>query len=180
VLVVGGGPIGQACVLAARRLGAERVVVTEPDEHRRTLAASLGAVGLDPTAGDAEQAVSEALGGAATLVLDAVGTTRTLADAVRYSSFGSRVVLVGMGSPSIELAAYAISTEERTLVGSFCFSAEDFRTTAEWVGTAPAELAHLVDDRVDLDAAPEAFSQLASGTLAASKVLVFPHGVPTT
>jgi threonine dehydrogenase-like Zn-dependent dehydrogenase len=180
VLVVGGGPIGQACVLAARRLGAERVVVTEPDEHRRTLAASLGAVGVDPTAEDAERAVTEALGGTATLVLDAVGTTRTLADAVRYSSFGSRVVLVGMGSPSIELAAYAISTEERTLVGSFCFSAEDFRTTAEWVGTAPAELAHLVDDRVDLDAAPEAFSQLASGTLAASKVLVFPHGVPTT
>jgi threonine dehydrogenase-like Zn-dependent dehydrogenase len=176
VLVIGGGPIGQACVLAARRLRAEQVVATEPDGHRRELVGSLGVAAVDPTAdGDA---VLEALGGPATLVLDAVGSTRSIADAVRFSSFGARVVLVGMGSPQIDLPAYSVSTEERTLIGSFCYSAADFRDTAAWVGSSPAGLDRLVDGRVDLAHAPEAFTELASGSSAKSKVLVFPNGTP--
>jgi threonine dehydrogenase-like Zn-dependent dehydrogenase len=176
VLVIGGGPIGQACVLAARRLRAEQVVATEPDGHRRELVGSLGVAAVDPTAdGDA---VLEALGGPATLVLDAVGSTRSIADAVRFSSFGARVVLVGMGSPQIDLPAYSISTEERTLIGSFCYPAADFRDTAAWVGSSPAGLDRLVDGRVDLASAPDAFTELASGSSAKSKVLVFPNGTP--
>jgi threonine dehydrogenase-like Zn-dependent dehydrogenase len=177
VLVVGGGPIGQACALAARRLGARRVVVTEPDPHRRALVGSLGVPAVDPSDA-ADDAVRTALHGPATLVLDAVGSTRSVADAVRWSSPGARLVLVGMGSPRIDLPAYAVSTEERTLIGSFCYSAEDFRSTAEWVGSAPAGLDRLVDGRVDMAGAPEAFAGLASGALVRSKVLVYPHGLP--
>lgn len=173
VLVVGGGPIGQACVLAARRLGAEHVAVTEPDEHRRALAGSLGATALEPD-GD----VAAALGGPATLMLDAVGSTSSFASAVAHTGFGARVVLVGMNAPRIDLPAYAVSTEERTLIGSFCYSAREFRETAEWVGTAPEVLGRLVDGRVDMDGAAEAFTALAKGTSQRSKVLVFPHGVP--
>jgi threonine dehydrogenase-like Zn-dependent dehydrogenase len=179
VLVVGGGPIGQACLLAARRLGAQRVVVSEPNPHRRDLVTALGAVAVDPTAGDTAEAVAAALGGPATLVLDAVGASASLADAMTCSAFGARVVLVGMNSPRIELAAYAVSTEERTLIGSFCYSARHFRETAEWVGGAPAELRHLVDGRVDLDGAVAAFAELAKGESQASKVLVFPGGTPS-
>ncbi len=72
-----------------------------------------------------------------------------------------------------------MSTEERTLIGSFCFSAADFRETAAWVGQAPDALDRLVDGRVDMAGAPEAFAALASGTSARSKVLVYPHGVPS-
>jgi threonine dehydrogenase-like Zn-dependent dehydrogenase len=180
VLVVGGGPIGQAAVLAARRLGVERVAVTEPNPRRRALAESLGAVGVDPGAQDVQAAVSEALGGPATLVLDAVGSTASLADAVACTGFGARVVLVGMGAPRVELAAYAVSTEERTLIGSFAYSARDFRDTADWVATAPAVLGRLVEGRVDMRGAAAAFTELANGTSSASKVLVYPHGVPAT
>ncbi len=178
VLVIGGGPIGQACILAAQRLGASRVAVTEPNPHRRAVAGSLGAVALDPVA-DGADAVTEALGGPATLVLDAVGSTSSFQDAVRCTGFGARVVLVGMNSPRIDLPAYSVSTEERTLIGSFCFSAADFRETAAWVGQAPEVLSRLIDGRVDMSGAPEAFAALASGTSAKSKVLVYPHGVPS-
>ena len=179
VLVIGGGPIGQACVLAARRLGATRVAVSELDGRRRALAASLGATPVDPAVdGAGDGSVAGALGGRATLVLDAVGSTASIEAAAAGSGFGARIVLVGMNSPRIDLPAYAVSTEERTLVGSFCYSARDFRETAQWVGTAPAELARLVDGRVDMAGAPEAFAELASGRSGKSKVLVFPHGVP--
>jgi 2-desacetyl-2-hydroxyethyl bacteriochlorophyllide A dehydrogenase len=176
VLVIGGGPIGQACALAAQRLGVDHLVVTEPNPRRRDLVAALGARAIDPSNGDADEAVTAALGGPATLVLDAVGTTGSVEDAVRCSSFGAGIVLVGMNAPRIDLAAYAVSTEERSLIGSFCYSADDFRQTARWVGTSPPQLAHLVDGRVDLDTAAGAFSDLARGDSQASKVLVFLGG----
>lgn len=178
VLVVGGGPIGQACILGARRLGAERIVVSEPNATRRALAGSLGAVGVDPRTEDLSSAVARAFDGPATVVLDAVGASASLEDAVACTGYGARIVLVGMNAPRVELAAYAISTEERTLIGSFCYTAQDFTDTAAWVGEAPVELSRLVDNRVDLHRAPAAFAELASGDSSASKVLVFPHGVP--
>lgn len=178
VLVVGGGPIGQACILAAHRLGAAGVAVTEPNPTRRALAATLGATGVDPRSDDAHAEVMRALGGSASLVLDAVGSTASLDTSMRCSAFGARVVLVGMNAPRVELSGYAVSTEERTLVGSFCYPAQDFRDTAAWVGTAPDVLGRLVDGRVDLEGAPQAFDELARGETAASKVLVFPQGVP--
>lgn len=178
VLVIGGGPIGQAAALAARRLGVAQIVVSEPTPSRRKVVESLGFTALDPTSEDVGTGVATALGGAATLVLDAVGTSQTLADALTASTLGARIVLVGMGAPSVELSAYAISTEERSLVGSFCYSAEHFRSTAEWVGTGPAELAHLVDGRTDMIGAVTAFAELGRGERQSSKVLVYPGGVP--
>ena len=178
VLVVGGGPIGQACAIAAQRLGVDRVVVSEPSASRRDVVTSLGAAAVDPTAVQIDDAVADALGEPATLVLDAVGTSRTLGDALTASALGSRIVLVGMGAPKVELAAYAVSTEERTVVGSFSYSAKDFRDTAHWVAQVPEQLTHLIDGRVDLRGAPAAFRELGEGTSAKSKVLVFPHGVP--
>jgi threonine dehydrogenase-like Zn-dependent dehydrogenase len=120
------------------------------------------------------------LGGPATLVFDAVGKSGSLGDAVQCSVYGARVVLVGMGSPRVELSAYAVSTEERSLVGSFCFSADDFRETARWVARSPEALSHLIDGRVDMHGAPDAFAELARGDSGTSKILVYPHGVPTT
>ena len=73
VLVIGGGPIGQACALAARRLGAEQVVVSEPSTARRQLVEKLGFATVDPITGDLAEQVQAALGRPATAVLDAVG-----------------------------------------------------------------------------------------------------------
>lgn len=50
VLVIGGGPIGQAAALGALRLGAERIVVSEPHAGRRALLGRLGLAALDSRA----------------------------------------------------------------------------------------------------------------------------------
>ena len=177
VLVLGGGPIGQACVLAAQRLGAERVAVSEPAPHRRELNARLGAAVVDPSAEDVPSAVRTALDGDPTLVVDAVGSARTLATAFVCAPIGATVVLVGMAVPTLEVAAYEISTKERSVVGSFCYSAAEFRDTARWAATVPDSVATLIEGRTDLDGGPASFEALARGTDPASKVLVFPHGV---
>jgi len=178
VLVIGGGPIGQACLLAARRLGVQALAVSEVSPSRRDLCARLGAHVVDPSAGDLPEAVADRLGGMATLVVDAVGISPTIADALAASSLGSRIVLVGMGSPHLELAAYAVSTEERSLIGSFTYNAAEFIDTAEWVGTVPEGIDALIEGRVGWERAPQSFDDLARGRSTASKILVFPQGPP--
>jgi threonine dehydrogenase-like Zn-dependent dehydrogenase len=178
VLVIGGGPIGQACLLAARRLGVQAMALSDVSPSRRDLCARLGADVVDPTAGNLPEAVADRLGGPATLVVDAVGVNRTVADAMAASSLGSRIVLVGMGSPQLDLAAYTLSTAERSLIGSFTYTAAEFIQTAEWVGTVPEGIGELIDGRVGWEGAPQSFDDLARGRSSASKILVFPHGPP--
>jgi threonine dehydrogenase-like Zn-dependent dehydrogenase len=179
VLVIGGGPIGQACLLAARRLGVTNLALSDVSPSRRELCAGLGAEVIDPTAGDLTSAVVAALGEPATLVVDAVGVSRTVSDALTASALGGRIVLVGMGSPQLDLAAYAVSTGERSLVGSFTYSPAEFADTAEWVGTVPDGIESLIDGRVGWEGAPQSFDDLARGRSAASKILVFPQGAPS-
>lgn len=173
VLVIGGGPIGQACVLAAQRLGAAAVVLSEPNLHRREICALLGAATVDPTeAEDLPAAVAALLSSPPTVVLDAVGTTTSLGSALACAPLMSTIVLVGMGGTTLDVPAYEVSTKERSIVGSFCYTPAEFRDTAEWVGTTDKDLSLLIEGHVGLEGASDAFADLARGDGSKSKVLV--------
>ena len=172
VLVVGGGPIGQSVVLALLMAGVTDIVVSEVQPGRRALVEQLGATSVDPTTEPVADQLARILGRLADVTIDAVGTSRTLSDAVVSTAFGGSICLVGMGSPALELDAFRISTEERSIVGSFTYSAQDFADAATWIATAPAVAAQLVSREVPLDAAGDAFSALAAGDGTAGKVLV--------
>lgn len=184
VLVLGGGPIGQACLLAARRIGIADLAVVDPQQSRRDLCRRLGVAVIDPGSAGPEQnagleaAVVAALGDRPTLVVDAVGIPDTVATALTVAALGARIVLVGMGSVRIDLAAYGVSTQERSLIGAFTYTADEFAATAAWVGTRPEGIDQLIDGRVGWDGAPQAFDDLARGVSGASKILVFPQGAP--
>lgn len=173
--ILGGGPIGQAVAIAARRLGAPPSVVAELDPNRRSLLGRLGFTTVDPTTRTTAEIIA-LLDGPPTVVIDAVGASRTVANALDIAAFGARVVLVGMAAPRLDLAAYALTTGERSLVGSFSYDEAAFGETATWASAHAAELAPLIEARVDLADAPETFRALAEGTLTASKVLVYPSG----
>ncbi len=171
VLVIGGGPIGQACAIAARRLDAQ-VMISEPNLGRRALLSRLGfSAVINP--GPDSAALTEAADGQVTLVLDAVGSSASLRAATRVSAPQGRIVLVGMQAPTVELDAYAISTAERQLIGSFSYSAAEFSATAAWLAGHP-ELEQLVEARVGWSGVAEAFRSLAAGESAASKIVFVP------
>jgi threonine dehydrogenase-like Zn-dependent dehydrogenase len=171
--ILGGGPIGQAAAIAARRLGAAAPVVAELDPARRGLLNRLGFATADPNLQTTDD-IRALLGAAPTVVIDAVGATQTLQSALDIAALGARIVLVGMATPRLDLAAYALSTGERCLVGSFSYDDAAFRDTATWASAHATDLAPLIEARVDLDKAPETFRALAEGTLTAGKVLVYP------
>lgn len=170
VFVIGGGPIGQAVAIACRRLGIHSVVVSEPEPVRRSLLEALGFATAAP--GTIAEAVDTVLGGPATLVVDAVGIRATVADAFAHSVRGARVVLVGMGAVELGIAPYGISTGERTLIGSYCYSREHFRSTADWVSEGHPELDLLIERTDPLAEGAEAFRGIADGTALTNKVLL--------
>lgn len=171
VLVMGAGPIGQAAILGVQAEGAGVVVVSEPDPVRRELAQRLGAQAVAP--GDLEAVVRDVTGGAGvTATVDAVGIDQTLGDALASTRPGGRIVLVGMGAQRLTVPAYAISTEERTIVGAFCYTDTEFRETAAWAAAHVDRLEALVSEIVPPEGADAAFRRLAEPGSGLSKVLV--------
>jgi hypothetical protein len=83
-----------------------------------------------------------------------------------------------MGAREFTLAAFDVSTFERSIIGSFTYPSKEFRETAEWVARRPDGLAAPRRRPGRADGAPEAFARLASGDLDASKIMVFPSGLP--
>lgn len=171
VLVLGAGPIGIACVLGARRLGASEITVTEPIESRRVQAQRLGVDVLNPSTTDIEEFSKRH--GAFDVAIDAVGNSATISTALSAVRESGAVVLVGMAAPELQLSAYRVSVAERTLVGSFCYTREEFRETAQWAATEPDLLEGLIDARITFDEADAAFAALASNESPFSKVLVY-------
>ncbi len=165
VLVLGGGPIGQASALACLRLGATSVTVSEPVPGRRGLLERLGVRAVDP-------ALRPTVTPHPRVTIDAVGSGESLRFALEATAPGGTVVLVGMAAQRAQIEPFAVSTHERSVVGAFCYTAEEFASTARWAATVPEQLATLVETEIPVDRAPAAFAALAQGDLPAGKVLV--------
>jgi 2-desacetyl-2-hydroxyethyl bacteriochlorophyllide A dehydrogenase len=165
VFVVGGGPIGVAAALAARRRGAARVVVSEPLGHRREVAARLGLETLDPGWDELPRS-------AFPIAIECVGHSETLAAALAGVRPRGRVVFVGLAEDKIDLPTAPLMVGERAIQGSSAYAADDFRATAEWVASGQEDLAPLIESRVDLDELPGVFDGYAHGRLEAMKTLL--------
>ncbi len=177
LLILGGGPIGQACAIGAARSGIDHIVVSEPSAERRAIVESLGFRATDPA--DLDRAIADELGGPPNAVVDAVGVSETLRDALTHSAPLARIVLVGMGSPEVSVDSYAISAGEKTVIGSYTSSERTFRDTAEWVSAGRPELDRMIGDLVDLDSTAVALTALADGTSRSNKTIVVVSADPT-
>jgi threonine dehydrogenase-like Zn-dependent dehydrogenase len=98
VAVVGDGAVGLLAVLAARQLGAERVIAMSRHESRQKLALAFGATDIVAERGDAGvAAVREMTGGyGAHSVVEAVGTQESMMQAIRSARPGGHVGYVGV------------------------------------------------------------------------------------
>jgi L-iditol 2-dehydrogenase len=97
VAVLGGGPIGLLTVIAALA-GNARVVLVEPQPHRRDVALSLGAHGaLDPTAADFADAVAELTQSRGfDVVVEAAGAPQAMAATFEIAGRQARIVFLGI------------------------------------------------------------------------------------
>ena len=123
VAVIGGGPIGLLCAMAAATMGAS-VTLVEPPAHRRALGLEIGArEALDPTASSlAEQAAEATRGRGFDVVIEAAGVPAAMASALPIAGLGARVVFVGIdvgGSAPVEIGlVQSKALQIRGIIGS--------------------------------------------------------------
>ncbi|OIJ96200.1 IMP dehydrogenase [Streptomyces sp. MUSC 14] len=98
VAVVGDGAVGLLAVLAAKQLGAERIIAMSRHEDRQRLALEFGATDIVTERGDAGVAqVKELTAGlGAHSVVEAVGTQESMMQAIRSTRPGGHVGYVGV------------------------------------------------------------------------------------
>jgi threonine dehydrogenase-like Zn-dependent dehydrogenase len=109
VVVVGDGAVGLHAVLAAKQLGAERIIAISRHESRQRLAREYGATGIVEERGEGGVAKVKELtdGLGAHSVVEAVGTQESMMQAIRSTRPGGHVGFVGVGHdvavPGMEL-----------------------------------------------------------------------------
>jgi threonine dehydrogenase-like Zn-dependent dehydrogenase len=109
VAVVGDGAVGLLAVLAARQLGAERIIAMSRHESRQRLAREYGATDIVEERGDEGvsriKELTDGLG--APCVVEAVGTQESMLQAISATRPGGHVGFVGVGHevtlPGMEL-----------------------------------------------------------------------------
>jgi L-iditol 2-dehydrogenase len=113
VAVIGGGPIGLLCTLAAATMGGT-VTLIEPQQHRRALGLEIGArEALDP---------SEVDGRRFDVVIEAAGAPAAMAGAFPIAAHSARIVFVGIdigGAAPVEIGLIqSKALQVRGIIGS--------------------------------------------------------------
>lgn len=164
VLVLGGGPIGLLCVVAARLAGAGLIGVCEPSARRRHAALRLGAeVAFDPAAGDALEWVKTTFGvgryhfhdgGLVDCIIEAAGVPATVTLALEAVRSAGTVVFLALAEKPALLDVTKIVHKQPRILGSLGGS---FRGAIKVLAKCSSEVEPLVTHRFDLERVEEAF-----------------------
>jgi threonine dehydrogenase-like Zn-dependent dehydrogenase len=119
VVVVGDGAVGLCAVLAARRLGAERIIAMSRHADRSALARRFGADEIVESRGDegAEAIRERTRGVGADAVLECVGTKESMQQALASTRPGGRVGYVGVPAGGPELPIRQLFSSNITVGG---------------------------------------------------------------
>lgn len=119
VFIMGAGPIGLTCLQIAKMKGAT-CIITDLNEERIAFAERWGAdYTIDATDSDVKAEVRRITANrGANVVIDAVGTPQTFADAIDVVSVAGRVVCLGFHSQPSSISQLQITKKEVTVAGS--------------------------------------------------------------
>ncbi len=169
--LLGAGTIGLCILLVCRSRGIGPVYVTDLVRHRLELASALGGHVL-PVEDHPLVRVQEATGGGVPASLDAVGVSATIRQALEATRRGGRIVIVGLGAPTVDLGLYDLVPQERTIVGSYAYSNAEYREAARLVNERVMDVRPLVERTVSFEDTPRAFLSLSSGEDQSVKVMI--------
>lgn len=171
VALLGAGPIGLLVLQVLHAAGAGDILVVEPLEHRRKLAAQLGAARV---ASSFDELIDSTDGEGCSLVVEATNALYGFRDAVRAARIGGRVVLVGIPDgdtytlPAAEARRRGLKIKFARRMG------EVYPRAINLIETGKVDVVSMVSHRVGLDETPSAFEALACNAPGYVKVLIYP------
>jgi len=160
-LVIGGGAIGLAAALALRAMGLADVTIVEPNAARRAFLSGLGEHTLPAATGEYP------------VVIDAVGYAATRATASAHAQAGGVIAHVGLGEDMGGLDIRRMTLQEITFIGTYTYTAQDFRDTAQAIFDGDLGPLDWFQKR-PLSEGAQAFAELRAGTVAAPKIVLDP------
>lgn len=126
LLVLGAGPMGLMCVLAARAAGVDDVLVCDLNRRRLEVVRALGADTLDAGSADVVSAARQRWPLGADAAIDCVGATATRRQAIAAVRPGGRAVMLGLHEPETALPVNDLVRAETQVVGTFSYAVADF------------------------------------------------------
>ncbi|WFE91140.1 alcohol dehydrogenase catalytic domain-containing protein [Roseibium porphyridii] len=166
-LVIGGGAIGLGAALSLRAQGMPDVRLVEPNESRgQFLAKTCGIEVLTPEEADTS--------GQYDLVIDGVGYAATRAAASASVKPGGVIAHIGLGSADGGLDIRRVTLQEITFIGTYTYTAEDFRQTAKAMFEGRLGALNWVEIR-PLSEGQAAFADLRAGKISVPKILLSPN-----
>ncbi len=180
VLVTGCGPIGLMSIAVAKACGCATVFATEVNEHRRGLAAKMGAdVVLDPAAEDVVARVRAETGGTGVdALLEMSGHPAAIAQGFKALRAGGRASLLGIPTEPVTLdLVNDVIFKGATVQGIYGRRMYDtWMQMTALLKTGRVNLDPLFGERMPLEQFESAFAKLQSGH--AGKILLYPNGMP--
>ncbi len=175
IAVFGAGPAGALVIALAKKSGLSPVVAVEIREQRRDLALRMGAdVALDPTAVDFAPRMMELTDGDGfPYLVDAVGSSRVLEQAIPLASRGGTILVFGVARPDDRLAVSPneIYARELTILGT-ALNPFTHRRAANLVNSLALE--NFTFGTFGLDQIDDALQAQRDGLF--DKVLITPNG----
>lgn len=164
-LVIGGGAIGLGAALSLAAQGIADVTVVEPNVvRRRYLSLNCGQHALDPASLD---------GQLFDIVIDGVGYEATRAQASAAARPGGIILHIGLGQATGGLDIRRMTLQEITFIGTYTYTAEDFRQTAQAMFDGRLGPLDWVETR-GLSEGQGAFSDIRKGLIDAPKIILRP------
>jgi len=162
-VVIGGGAIGLGAALCLMAFGATDIQVIEPNAVRRaTLDGIAGFTAVEP--GTVKQA---------DLVIDGVGYAATRADATAITRPGGVIMHIGLGEAAGGLDIRRMTLQEITFIGTYTYTAQDFRDTAAAIFDGRLGALDWTEER-PLSEGGQAFADIRAGRVAAPKIILRP------
>jgi len=157
VVILGGGPIGQAACAILRHSGATNVILSEPSKVRRDMALAIGAThAIDPTKDNAAEAVLEITKGmGAGIILEATGLPGIVwPDIERIIWEGrvvnTKVVIVARADAKIQLTGEVLQVRRAAVIGSQGHSGHGIFANAISCMSAGMDVSKIVTKKIRL------------------------------
>ena len=161
-LVIGGGAIGLATALALKAMGIDDIVISEFNPLRREYLRE-----------HIDAKVVEKTDASFSIIIDAVGFGSTRAIASQLVSPGGIIAHVGLGDNTDGLDVRRITLQEITFIGTYTYTAKDFKDTAEALFTGRLGSLEWIEKR-PLSEGKASFRELLGNTVAAPKIVLDP------
>ena len=162
VLVIGGGPIGILCAMVARDAGG-KVVLSEVNPNRLTIAEKLGFDTVNPAEEDLPAAINAKTGDKGADVVFEVSGTQPGVDAMTAcASTRGRIVMVAIHAAKPQIDMFQFFWRELKLIGARVYEPEDYEKAIQIITSGGVDADTVITDvspLADIQAAFEALDK---------------------